>query len=121
MKQGDIVFLKLRGHWTEHRFIRPYDFQDTCRIENGNGEMTCRLSELISKEEHDKLLAEKRREELLARPDYNELLEAWDEGLQTTGKIAEALHISTFSAGQKIACAKRWGLINDKPPTCKPV
>jgi hypothetical protein len=118
---GDIVYLKLHGHWTEHRFIHPYSFQDACRITNGNGEMTCRLSELITKEAYEEMERAEMQQEL--RNDNLELIELWGSGPEKPSshawkkhvkKVAETLDMDASTIGRRIGMLARWGLIKDE-------
>lgn len=109
MKPGDTVYLNQRGSWFEYTFINAFEWQDAVQIKNGLGGMTCKASELISKEAYDKMVHEKRREEL--RVELGWLLNAWEDGLHTSKDIAKKTGESARSIGQKIALAKRWGLI----------
>lgn len=119
MNPKDIVYLKhANGSWFQYEFIKAFDWNDAVQITNGVGVMTCKASELITKEAYDKMVYDKRKAEL--EQELAQVIKLYGAGpeLQTTyGRtkhtrhIAKALSATPASVGQKIACAKRWGLI----------
>lgn len=127
MTIGDTVYLKWRGYWTEFTLQHLHDWQSTCTITNGNGEHTCKLSELLTKEAYDRMVYNERREEL--RQLYHALIEAYGSGPEKPGEryrtkhtkaVAAKLGREARSVGNEIARAKKWGLIkDDKEPSAK--
>jgi|SRR5688572_14898991 len=120
MNINDTVYLQWRGQWTEFTLKRLHDWQNTCTVVNGNGEHTCKVSELIGKERYDEMVRDAHKADL--RTLHSGLIERWGNGPEKPTKAAWKRLVSTIAKelgrtpsglGTTIAMLVRWGVIND--------
>jgi hypothetical protein len=83
--------------------------------------MTCRLSQLITKEAYDKIVHDKRRKEiqrehacLIARWGYGPEKPSKTAWKRLTAQIAREINKKPAGLGRTIGMLARWGLIKDE-------